>query len=192
MFTGITQTISKITKIQYQGKILCVSLNRPKIGKYKLGDSILLNGICSTITNLTKQTLTVEYMPETLQLTTVDSWQAQQPINVEAPLTLQTGLAGGLVTGHVDGVGVVKQFQQLADNVELIITYAKCYQEYVMLKGGITINGVNLTISNCSANSFSVKLIPYTLTHTTLNTLKKGDKVNLEFDYITKSVVNYL
>lgn len=191
MFTGITQEVVHITALEPFSHGLRVSLTHPS-GNCALGDSILLNGICSTITAETKDAITVEFMPETLRLTTVQWWKVGQDVNAEFALTLQDKLSGSLVSGHVDALGTVSQIQPEQNEYKLSIAFDPKFQSYLVLKGGITVDGVNLTITDVKPGEFSVHLIPFTLEQATLRSLEVGAKVNLEFDYFAKVIINHI
>ena len=192
MFTGITQQVVSVTDVQSSNGLITVTVELPE-EQYVLGDSIMMNGICSTVTQLTDTTLTVEFMQETIDLTTVSAWQVGSHINIESPATLQSKLSGSLVTGHVDTVGTVRAIENGSD-YGVTIEYPVEYARYVLQKGSITFNGVNLTVvdpavaGDAGIGYCSVKLIPYTKEHTTMGGLKTGDSVNVEFDYISKIV----
>lgn len=163
---------------------------KPLLGSdWAIGDSIALNGICSTISQLTAETCTVEYMPETCARTTVRQWQPGQMIHAEAPVTVQTKFSGGVVLGHVDTMGHVKQIDSADEDCGLTISFPEQYCRYVVPQGGITIDGVNLTIVKVAPTSCLIKLIPYTTTHTQLARAIIGQAVNIEFDYLAKITV---
>lgn len=187
MFSGITETKLTIQRITTSASVVSVIFKRPR-HRCVLGGSVLINGICSTITAITKTAITVQYMPETLRCTTVSGWKVRQRCNAEWPITLQTELSGSIVSGHVDAVGTVHNIEHSVHGHKVTITCPKKDVRLLIHKGGITINGVNLTISVIKKNTVAVHLIPYTLHHTTLNGLQLHDRVNLEYDYITKIV----
>ncbi len=187
MFTGITQQVITINDIQSDNDLLIVDLAYPN-HRYVKGDSILLNGICSTVIKLTDNSLTVEYMPQTINSTTVKEWNKQQLINAESALTLQDFISGSIVTGHVDTIAQVSSVLEQDNNYELTFTLNKKFNKYIIDKGCITIDGVNLTIAKSTNESVTVCLVPYTLEHTNLEKLKTNDLVNVEFDYLSKSM----
>lgn len=200
MFTGIISqsvTIRSISDSAQHGlRVIC---DRPTPAgpqgdiPWTVGDSIALNGICSTITALSVDTCTVEYMPETCRRTTVRQWQVDQSVHMEAPITVHTKFSGSVVLGHVDTVGTVIHLTPVAEHdiesdCALTIEFPSEYQLYVVPQGGITINGVNMTIVTVTATSCMVKLVSYTKTHTHLAELPVGQPVNIEFDYFAKLV----
>ncbi len=192
MFSGITQTTIIIQRIDQSKGLLRMQLKKPSQRRFSLGGSILLNGICSTITTVDNATFTVEFMPETRRITTVNQWRVGDGINAEWPVTLRTELSGSIVSGHVDAIGTVQSLQHNQQDVRLTLRYPQANRCYLVPKGSITINGVNLTIMTIAKTTVTVNLIPYTLTHTILNSLQPHDTVNLEYDYITKVIVHHL
>jgi riboflavin synthase len=132
----------------------------------------------------------VNYIPETLRITTAGQWQIGQRLHIEAPATLRTPLSGWLVSGHVDTTAVVLNVQT-GTNYAITVQLPAASAALVMVKGGVTVNGVNLTVTAVTTDSFTVQLVPYTLTHTTLGDLTGGERVNVEFDYIAKLAQRY-
>lgn len=181
MFTGIVQDQVTIQHIQTTPTGLTIAFSLPKWGSPQIGESILLHGICSTVTTVSDDHFTVDYIVETIRVTTVSDWIVGQTIHAEPAATLMTKLSGSLVTGHVDQAAIITAIDpltiQLSD--DLIV--------YMFSKGSVTINGVNLTIIECSTNTIIVKLIPQTLKLTGLGTLQVGGRVNVEADYIVKA-----
>lgn len=187
MFSGITETKLTIQRITTSASVVSVIFKRPR-HRCVLGGSVLVQGICSTIAAITKTTITVQYMPETLRCTTVSEWKVGQQCNAEWPITLQTELSGSIISGHVDAIAAIGDVKNNKRDYIITIVCPKKDSSYLLPKGGITIDGVNLTIQVVQKNILQVHLIPYTLQHTTLNSLRLHDKVNLEYDYITKIV----
>lgn len=181
MFTGIVKELLTITA-RTAGTPTVVSLTLPHWGKLALGESVLLHGICSTVTTVTEQDFTVEYMAETRQRTNVDDWRVGDQIHAEPALTLDTKLSGNLVYGHIDGTATV------LDQTIALAMPPQCLP-YLLEKGSVTINGVNLTIVAVKENRCSVHVIPETAKRTTLTTLTTGSRVNIECDYLTKVIV---
>ncbi len=189
MFTGIVKEIVTLRTRQIIGGKLVITLTRPRLTRYQPGDSILLNGICSTIVAQLPKTLSVQFMPQTRRLTTVDNWKIGDKINVEAPVTLQTKLSGALVLGHIDQTMRCRKFNLSAGggtNLTLVSTHP--LPAYVVPQGGVTVDGVNLTITACTKYSLSCALTDYTFNHTNLTTATAGKLVNVEFDYLAKII----
>lgn len=190
MFTGIVQDILTITSIRSVTGGRRVTVTLPKIEQYQLGDSILLNGICSTVVAVDGSGLAVEYMAQTDRRTTSELWQTGDQLNCEAPLTLQTKISGSLVTGHVDCTGIVASLTGAPDDKRLVVAFAEDLPTSVIPQGCITIDGVNLTVIDCSGPAqVAVNIIPHTWQHTIMQYYRSGKKVNIEFDYIAKLFV---
>ncbi|MBI2415155.1 MAG: riboflavin synthase [Candidatus Kerfeldbacteria bacterium] len=189
MFTGIVQQRLTIQHIQplATGQSVTFTAPQPALDS---GDSILIQGICSTITRVDAATITVEYMPETIRCSTVGQWHVGQQCNMETPVTPTTVLSGWIVTGHIDSATTITALSALPD-ASITLAIPPAYQSLVMAKGCITIDGVNLTVAAIQSNHCTVKLIPYTLQHTTLGHQSVGNQVNIEFDYIAKIVQRF-
>jgi riboflavin synthase len=179
MFTGI---------IEEKGKVISVS--RSKVQKIVIesglevhkGDSIAIQGICLTVTDLTKNGFTVDVMRQTRGVTTLNDWRAGDHVNLERALRIGDRLGGHIMLGHVDEVGKLVQVRTNAYSFKISPKNAA----YLIPKGSIGINGASLTIATAANNIFSVSLIPYTLNSTTLGELRTGAWVNIEYDYLAK------
>lgn len=187
MFTGLIQEIGSIKAIQSHktGKEFVISA--PQIlSDAKVGDSISVNGVCSTITTMSQNTFSVDYMPESLNKTALGHYQVGDAVNLEACLTLKDKLGGHLVSGHIDTVGTLISSQEVDGWTTLTLSYPNDFAHLLIPKGSIAIDGISLTISDLTSEHFSVSLIPHTISHTTLQFKKAGDPINLEFDMIGK------
>jgi riboflavin synthase len=179
MFTGI---------IEEKGKI--ISISRSRVQKIKIssalqvnkGDSIAVQGICLTVTDVLKNGFTVDAMQQTLGVTTLRNWHAGDHLNLERALRIGDRLGGHIMLGHVDDVGKLVKIK----SNEYAFEIDPKYITYVVPKGSIGIDGVSLTVSSIAKRSLSVSLIPYTLKHTALGDLRIGAKVNVEYDYLAK------
>lgn len=152
----------------------------------KLGDSIAVNGVCLTVVSFSSAGFTAEVMAETLAKTNLGDLSPGMKVNLERALRLSDRLGGHLVSGHVDGVGVITGKTQQDIAVVTEITYPQSMGKYLIPKGSVAIDGISLTIVNVSAAAFTVSLIPHTRGLTTLGLKKPGDKVNLEADVVAK------
>ncbi|MDX1766156.1 MAG: riboflavin synthase [Candidatus Saccharimonadales bacterium] len=187
MFTGIIQTIAEVTHSSTIAGSLNLEIAIPEGWELTLGQSIAVNGACLTITKLDTKTFTVNLMPETQKKTTFGKNVPEQ-VNLELAMAASGRFEGHIVQGHVDTVGTVSSIKQQASSQEMTITFPSKYKSPVVDKGSIAIDGVSLTVIRASSDSLSVGLIPYTLKHTTLGDLRRGDSVNLEFDIIGKYI----
>lgn len=186
MFSGIIEGFEKPKKINKYPSGMRVEIPVPKGWKVKEGDSISVDGVCSTVEKLEEGAFTVYYMPETLNKSNLSQISVEHYFNLEMPLRLNSLVGGHLVSGHVDTTAVVKSFKNEKDSRILEFSLKKEFTKYIVYKGSITVNGVSLTVVSVSNNSFTVSLIPYTLSHTNLGSLKTGDKVNIEVDLVAK------
>lgn len=193
MFTGIVQEVGKVTAIKslngggQEMKISCSFANT-----CHEDESISINGACHTVTAFNDDTFTVQSVEETLRKTSIGKLEKGSPVNLERSLTLQTGIEGHLVQGHVDTTGIIKKIEQEKTGWLLTIEYPEEFTNMVVGRGSITMEGISLTIARESGNQFVVAIIPYTWDHTNLKEKSVEDAVNLEFDVIGKYVVKYL
>jgi len=200
MFTGIVAAVGNITSVQPLGNTadagvrLDIDAGALAMDDVALGDSIALNGACMTVVEKTARGFTVDVSRESLNLTA--GLDAPGEVNLEKALTLAERLGGHLVSGHVDGLGVVNKFEPVGESWELIVEAPKSLAKYLAYKGSIVVNGVSLTVNRvedvASGCRFSINLIPHTIQVTTLKHLKVGGKVNLEIDLIARYVERML
>ncbi len=195
MFTGLVEAVGKIEALQESdsGKLLRITCSGLS-DLPSLGASINISGCCLTVTDATSKSdtfqLSFDVICETLQCTTLDSLELGQFVNVEQSLRLDSRLGGHFVQGHVDGVEHVIEIKKSEDgDIRLQISMENIERETVVSKGSITIDGVSLTIAMVSENWFEVALIPTTIQETTLGTLQKNDRVNIETDILARTVV---
>ena len=185
MFSGITEIKIPINKISQNKGNLLVEIKKPLKWNLKIGESVLVDGICSTVIK-DGRSFQVEYMPETLSKTNIKERKVGDQVNLERSLKLNDVLSGHLVTGHIDTTGFVKRITKAGNSKVIEFIFKGNFSKYLVSKGSVAINGVSLTIVKAFKNNFTVSLIPHTLKVTNIGELKKGDKVNLEFDIIAK------
>ena len=199
MFSGIIAAVGHITRLAPRNDgtptvRLTVDAGKLDLDDVTLGDSIACNGVCLTVVEKTGNSFCVDVSPETLSCTV--GLDAPAPINLEKALRLADRLGGHLVSGHVDGVGEVLRFDAVGEgdncNHLLEIRAPQALAKYIARKGSITIDGVSLTTNSVDGATFSINLIPHTLTATTLNRLQPGSRVNLEIDLIARYVERML
>jgi len=158
----------------------------------QLGDSINVNGACLTIVAQQGGTIQVDLSQETLQRTTLSNVRAGGHVNLERALRLSDRLGGHIVTGHIDGIGIITERRQETDFLMLRIRVPESVSRYVVEKGSIAIDGISLTVNECSRDEIQMTLIPYTLQKTTLMEKNAGDAVNVEADILGKYVEKML
>lgn len=194
MFSGIVEIEVPVRRARPENELVRLELPRPALWQdIELGHSIAVNGVCLTIEKLDAETMGFAIGLETLQVT---GWQvdilASQHLNIERPLRLGDRLHGHLVTGHVDGIGLIREIQDQPEGRTLTISCPETLQSLVWPKGSITVQGVSLTVNKILLNSFTVGLIPETLKRTNLHRLKLNDRVNLEGDWLAKATHRWL
>jgi riboflavin synthase len=189
MFTGLIQDVGKVVSLRLNEKsaILAVETGLP-VRSMELGASIAVNGACLTVTKKGKNRFTVDVSPETLNRTSLAILGIGSLVNLERPLRLQDGMGGHLVTGHIDGVAVVESIESQGEFTFFTFRIPAQLASFLVSKGSIAVDGVSLTINECSRKGFSVAIIPFTLEHTNLRARRVGDKVNIETDLIGKYV----
>jgi riboflavin synthase len=186
MFTGIIRAKAGIKKIEKRGENKAVTIALPRGWKLPDGASVAVEGICSTVIRSGRGVFEVEYMPETLRLTTAADFTRGHVVNLEPPLRLGDTLDGHFVQGHVDGVAEVARVGTSGSAHEITIRIPGELQKFIAHKGSITMNGVALTVARTKSGECTVALIPYTLEHTNLGALQKGDRVNIEVDLLAR------
>ena len=153
----------------------------------KIGDSIAVNGVCLTVTRLEKPgILCFDIMQETILKSTLKDLAVGSGVNLERALKANSRFGGHFVSGHVDGVGVIRKIIRQANYVEFELSLPRECQRFVVPKGSVTIDGVSLTVGRVSKKSFSVYLIPHTLNVTMLGMKKERDRLNLEVDLLAR------
>ena len=193
MFTGLVQHLGKITSITSEppGVRLAVHAG-PLSHGVRIGDSICTNGCCLSVIRTDGETLEFQLGPETLQRTNFGTCKVQNRVNLEKSMTLQDRLDGHLVTGHIDGLGLLKNHVQEQDWVTCRFACPQPLLAQIAAKGSVAVDGVSLTVVDVDDSSFSVALIPHTLAQTTLGDLQLQDSVNLETDLVSKYVCRWM
>lgn len=188
MFTGIIEAVGTIISINNHGddKSITISFAGLNPGDLKAGDSIAINGVCLTITELNREQFGVDVSAETLSCTTLNTVNPGSKVNLERALRLSDRLHGHLVSGHVDGVGIIMERTNDARSERFRIEYPESIQRYISKKGSVCIDGVSLTINDKQDNSFVVNIIPHTLQNTIFSDYQPGTKVNIEVDIIAR------
>ncbi|MBK7363562.1 MAG: riboflavin synthase [Nitrosomonas sp.] len=189
MFTGIIEAIGTIRQIAQNSKGVSLQIDSGKLDlcDVKIGDSIAVNGICLTVTVRAEHSFSVDVSHETLRCATGLSNLGNQ-VNLEKAMRLSDRLGGHLVSGHVDSVGEVIQFEPEGENYQLSVQVPAELLKYIVVKGSVTVNGVSLTVNRIEGKIFDVNLIPHTLAETNLKLLKVGEAVNLETDLLARYV----
>jgi riboflavin synthase len=192
MFTGIIEGLGTISAIRpaARGKRLTIEADFA-LDQTKLGDSIAVNGACLTIVKISAKQFEVDLSPETLATSTFNKSRRGDRLNLERALRLYDRIDGHLVSGHVDGIGVILQNEKLGNAIMVTIAVPEALSRYMIRKGSVAVDGISLTINTCDAGSFTVSIIPHTAGMTTIKMKQKGDAVNIETDMIGKYVERF-
>ena len=193
MFTGIVEELGALVGIQRGAGSARITLSAAKILEdAHIGDSISVNGVCLTVTDLSNKAFTADVMPETLSKTNLGALKAGEPVNLERALSFGGRLGGHLVSGHIDGVGLLTGLEKQDIATLITIRAPEEVMRYIINKGSIAIDGTSLTVVDFNSDSFRVSLIPHTAKYTVLGRKKVGATVNLEGDLIGKYVERLL
>ncbi len=192
MFTGIIEKVGFVQDIQqHQGQVI-LTVSSEIAAELKVDQSIANNGICLTVTACNDTTFTVCAVQETIDKTTIGSWQVNEQINLERGMKMNARLDGHIVQGHVDTVGKCIKISEDQDNRTYTFLFDTAFAALIVEKGSIVVNGVSLTCYHVTENTFDVTIIPYTYQHTNFKNLVVGDAVNLEFDILGKYFQRHL
>lgn len=190
MFSGIVETLGSVVRITHDNAIVTLVVQAAKIAsEVRVSDSIAVNGCCLTVVEATDETLSFQAVPETLSRTNLGNLAIGSRVNLERALEVGARLGGHFVSGHIDGqaelVDIVDHNGECSD---YFFKVDKALAQNMASKGSVAVDGVSLTLVRCDSELFSVALIPFTLSATTLGTKKIGDKVNIETDILSKYV----
>ena len=193
MFTGIIEQLGEIKNIVREGGNLHITVEAEMTPELKIDQSLAHNGICLTVVSIAKNTYTVTAIQETLDKTNLGDLSIGDLVNLERCMKMGGRLDGHIVQGHVDKTAVCTNVKTVDGSWVYSFEYSKNNaSEITVEKGSITVNGTSLTVVDSKDNGFSVCIIPYTYYNTCFKNLKKGDKVNLEFDIIGKYVARIM
>jgi len=193
MFTGLIEEIGFIEKTTSQNNCGQLVIQAKTIQEgTKLGDSIAVNGVCLTVTNVSKTSFTADVMPETLKRSNLGKLQKGSSVHLERAMAANGRFGGHMVSGHIDGTGIISGKKQEGNAIRLFITTDTPLLRQMIEKGSIAIDGVSLTVISVEQSRFSVGIIPHTNSQTILLDKKIGDSVNLETDVIAKYIQRFL
>jgi len=192
VFSGIVSSVGRIASARPHGDGLRLRIAAPGFGldDVKIGDSIAIQGICHTVIAKQADAFEVDTSHATLAVTA--GLEEGRDVNLEKSLRLADRIDGHLVSGHVDGVGHVVEFEELGGSARLVIEAPAALARYIARKGSITVDGVSLTVNSVSGSRFEVNVIPHTRAVTTLGGLAAGARVNLEVDMLARYVERLL
>ena len=188
MFTGIVQALGKIEANERDagGQRMTFSCGELETSTLARGDSIAINGVCLTVTEIVGDIVAVDISGETLACTTLADMQGGDSINLEKALLPTTPLSGHFVSGHVDGVGIVSEVCEDGNSILMCIKVPVHLSRYIATKGSVSVDGVSLTINKVKGNEFYVNIIPHTRSVTIMGEYSAGTRVNVEVDIIAR------
>lgn len=193
MFTGIVEEVGTIAFISLAGNSGQIGIRAKKVLEgTKIGDSIAVNGICLTVTSLRPDGFTADVMAETVRRSSLSSKRSGDKVNLERAMAADGRFGGHMVSGHIDGTGVIRSYMREENAVWVTIETVPEIMKYIVEKGSICIDGISLTVAKVEKEAFAVSVIPHTGEETTLLTHKTGDHVNLENDIVGKYVERLL
>ena len=192
MFTGIIETLGKVTALEAKGGNLDITVETPLAEALKIDQSVAHNGVCLTVVHQNVTSYTVTAIAETLKKTNLKHLKIDDTINLERAMILGSRLDGHIVQGHVDQTGECTSVKEEDGSWVFSFKYDAAHGNPTIEKGSITIDGTSLTVVNSGVDTFEVAIIPYTYEHTRFNNYTVGSIVNLEFDVIGKYVAKLM
>ena len=190
MFTGIVQELGTVTDKEETkaGVRLIVRAAEPFLKDLEIGASISVNGVCLTVVEFTKETISFDVIPETLRITNLEFISVDSQVNLERSLKFGDEVGGHILSGHISCRAPSRLIRKI-DEVELVVECPKEWSSYILHKGYVAINGASLTVAKKQECSFSVYLIPETLNATNLSKISDGDLLNIEIDQATYAAI---
>ena len=193
MFTGIIEEIGSIRSVAAGKHSAVLSVRAERILEdIHTGDSIAVNGVCLTVSSFDRESFTADVMHETLNRSGLGALKKDSPVNLERAMRADGRFGGHIVSGHIDGTGIIIRVRTVDNAVWYTIRAASPVMRYIVEKGSVAIDGISLTVAGVDAESFSVSVIPHTAKQTTLGLRRPGDAVNLENDCVGKYVEKLL
>jgi riboflavin synthase len=192
MFTGLIEGVGNVANVVATSSGFRVTISTPLAAELGEGDSVAVNGVCLTVTTRSESEWTADIGPETARVTTLGSLGVGKRVNLERSMRADGRFGGHFVQGHVDGVGVVDSIRQEGESWWIAVRMPFELEPFVIRKGSIAIEGISLTVAGLDRGTVQVMIIPFTWAHTTLSSLRAGDRVNLECDMVGKYVARSL
>jgi len=193
MFTGLIEDTGTVRRLQKTRNGMSLVVASRLAGQHlQPGESISVNGVCLTVTDCDKDGFRADAVPETLRRSNLGSLKPGDKVNLERAMKADGRFGGHLVTGHIDGTGLISEMTPEGNATHLTIVADAALLRYIIPKGSVGLDGISLTVSSVSPDDFCVEVIPFTLRHTTLSLKKPGDRVNIEGDMLGKYVEKFL
>jgi riboflavin synthase len=193
MFTGIIEELGVVKQVRRKGSSLYVTINaKTVIQDVKTGDSIAVNGVCLTVTDYSHDSFSAEVSHETLDKSYFKGLKKGDRVNLERALKMGDRLMGHMVSGHIDGTGVIVKKEKKDDFIDVTLKINNEMMKYVVTKGSVAVDGVSLTVANRKKDVFRVSIIPHSARMTTFGIKREGSPVNIECDLVGKYIENFL
>jgi riboflavin synthase len=192
MFTGLVADKGEVISISKGAESAVIDIQTNLRNELRVGDSISVNGVCLTVVEIGNNSFKADVMVQTLNVTSLDSLEVGDNVNLELATRADSRLGGHIVQGHVDGVAEVKENSSGEKWNRFVVEVPKSLTKYIVNQGSICIDGVSLTVGEIDENIVTLWLIPETLAKTNLSRKTAGDKVNIEVDVIAKYVERLL
>jgi riboflavin synthase len=193
MFTGIIETIGTVRNVRQGPGVKVVSVDIGKAGEgVEVGDSIAINGVCLTVSQISGSVGEFDVSKETLERSTIEKLRSGSSVNIERAMSVNGRFGGHIVQGHVDGTAVISSIDNRGDFAEIKFAAEAGLVDEIVTKGSVAVDGISLTAARTDKESFTVSVIPTTMKDTTLGSAKIGDEVNIETDIIIKAVKKQL
>jgi riboflavin synthase len=191
MFTGIIETTGIVQNLEREGSNVHMTIQSPISGELKIDQSLAHNGVCLTVVGVEEDRHVVTAVEETLLRSNLGDLEVGDLINLERAMRSDGRLDGHIVQGHVDTTAICTGVDKREGSWYFHFKYQPSEEHLLVDKGSICVDGVSLTVVSPVDETFQVAIIPYTWEHTNFKNIKKGDKVNLEFDIIGKYIARY-
>ena len=193
MFTGLIETIGKVSAIHPRGDVWQLDIVAPNIaGELRIGDSVSVSGACSTVVRSDNRSFSIEIMEETRNKTKLGDLKNGSRVNLERAMRLDSRLDGHIVSGHIDGLAKVDKIETYPETMKYFFNAGPDILSGIVHKGSVAIDGISLTVIDVTTDTFSVGIIPTTISETTLSELREGDAVNIETDILGKYITKFL
>lgn len=187
MFTGIVEEVGHVSSVRSKPQAMELTIACSLVLEdAKRGDSISINGVCLTVSTMTHSTFTVDVIPETVKSSTLAGLKSGSKVNLERAMPATGRFGGHFVSGHIDGVGVIRSVKKEANAVTKSIEVEPELMKYMMMKGSIAVDGTSLTIFDLGHNTVTISLIPTTQEDSLLGDKGIGERVNIECDLLAK------
>lgn len=188
MFTGLIETVGRVGAVTATETGMHITVETSIAPELREGESVAVNGVCLTATQMDAAGMHADIGPETARITTLGSLRAGQPVNLERSLRADSRFGGHFVQGHVDAVGGISVIRPDGDAQWVTVAFPPALAPFIVRKGSIAVDGISLTVADLRESALDVMIIPFTWAHTNLSSLRVGDRVNLECDMVGKYV----